>query len=111
MLQKIYVFNSIQDYLYSAFYNSIFAKQLYRKLSFYNSTGISYILKYVSNTKQVFQFVIIFHNITILTILFDRNKRSLGEHIRGFFEKGCYHFAGHLEQKLISHIAKTQNRQ
>ncbi len=29
-------FNSIQDYLYSAFYDTIIAKQLYRKLSFYN---------------------------------------------------------------------------
>ncbi len=27
-------FNSIQDYLYSAFYDTIVAKQLYRKLSF-----------------------------------------------------------------------------
>ncbi len=30
------IFNSIQDYLYSAFYDTIVAKQLYRKLSFYN---------------------------------------------------------------------------
>ncbi len=29
-------FNSIQDYLYSAFYDTIIAKQLYRKLCFYN---------------------------------------------------------------------------
>ncbi len=29
-------FNSIQVYLYSAFYDTIVAKQLYRKLSFYN---------------------------------------------------------------------------
>ncbi len=28
--------NSIQDYLYSAFYNTIVAKQIYRKLSFHN---------------------------------------------------------------------------
>ncbi len=28
-------FNSIQDYLYSAFHDTIIAKQLYRKLSFY----------------------------------------------------------------------------
>ncbi len=28
------VFNSIQDYLYSAFYDTIVAKQLHRKLSF-----------------------------------------------------------------------------
>ncbi len=28
--------NSIQDYLYSAFYDTIVAKQLYRKSSFYN---------------------------------------------------------------------------
>jgi len=28
--------NSIQDYLYSAFHDTIVAKQLYRKLSFYN---------------------------------------------------------------------------
>ncbi len=28
--------NSIQDYLYCAFYDTIVAKQLYRKLSFYN---------------------------------------------------------------------------
>ncbi len=32
----MYVFNSIQDYLYSAFYDAIVAKQLYRKLCFYN---------------------------------------------------------------------------
>ncbi len=29
-------FNSIQDYLYSDFYDTVVAKQLYRKLSFYN---------------------------------------------------------------------------
>ncbi len=29
-------FNSIQDYLYSAFHETIVAKQPYRKLSFYN---------------------------------------------------------------------------
>ncbi len=29
-------FNSIQDYLYSAFHDTIVAKQLYRKFSFYN---------------------------------------------------------------------------
>ncbi len=29
-------FNSIQVYLYSAFYDTIIAKQLYRKLSFYS---------------------------------------------------------------------------
>ncbi len=29
-------FNSVQVYLYSAFYDTIVAKQLYRKLSFYN---------------------------------------------------------------------------
>ncbi len=29
-----YQFNSIQDYLYSAFYDTIVAKQLHRKLSF-----------------------------------------------------------------------------
>ncbi len=29
-------FYSIQDYLYSAYYDTIVAKQLYRKLSFYN---------------------------------------------------------------------------
>ncbi len=28
--------NSIQDYLYSAFYNTIISKQLYRKLSFHD---------------------------------------------------------------------------
>ncbi len=31
-----HVAHSIQDYLYSAFYDTIIAKQLYRKLSFYN---------------------------------------------------------------------------
>ncbi len=30
------LFNSIQVYLYSAFYDTIVAKQIYRKLSFYN---------------------------------------------------------------------------
>ncbi len=29
-------FNSIQDYLYSAFYDTVVTKQLYRELSFYN---------------------------------------------------------------------------
>ncbi len=33
-------FNSIQDYLYSAFYETIVAKQLYRKFSFYNTIYI-----------------------------------------------------------------------
>ncbi len=32
----VYIFNSIQDYLYSAFYDTIVAKQLYRKLRFYS---------------------------------------------------------------------------
>ncbi len=32
----ITIFNSIQVYLYSAYYDTIVAKQLYRKLSFYN---------------------------------------------------------------------------
>ncbi len=35
VLSKVY-FNSIQDYLHSAFYDTIVAKQLYRKLRFYN---------------------------------------------------------------------------
>ncbi len=33
---SVCLFISIQDYLYSAFYDTIVAKQLYRKLSFYN---------------------------------------------------------------------------
>ncbi len=33
---ELALLNSIQDYLYSAFYDTIVAKQLYRKLSFYN---------------------------------------------------------------------------
>ncbi len=36
MAAKWHDFNSIQVYLYSAFYDTIVAKQLYRKLSFYN---------------------------------------------------------------------------
>ncbi len=35
-IRSINTFNSTQDYLYSAFYGTIVAKQLYRKLSFYN---------------------------------------------------------------------------
>ncbi len=31
-----YLWNSVQDYVYSAFYDTIVAKQLYRKWSFYN---------------------------------------------------------------------------
>ncbi len=33
---QLSIFNSIQDYLYIAFYDTIVAKQLYRKFSFYN---------------------------------------------------------------------------
>jgi len=33
---KLMKHNSIQDYLYSAFYDTIVAQQLYRKLSFLN---------------------------------------------------------------------------
>ncbi len=42
-----------------------------------------------------------FHNITILTVLLIKINAALVS-IRGFFEKECDHFAGHLEQKLIS---------
>ncbi len=35
-LGLLLLFNSIQVYLYSDFYDTIVAEQLYRKLSFYN---------------------------------------------------------------------------
>ncbi len=36
LFHQLDYFNSIQDYLYSAFHETIAAKQLYRKFSFYN---------------------------------------------------------------------------
>ncbi len=39
-ISEFYTKNSIQVYLYSAFYDTIVAKQLYRKLSFYNIFNI-----------------------------------------------------------------------
>ncbi len=44
-------FNSIQDYLYSAFHETIVAKQLYRKLRFYNTFIYCRILIYLTYGK------------------------------------------------------------
>ncbi len=48
---NIYYIYSIQDYLYSAFHDTIVAKQLYRKLSFYNRFVYCRNLIYLTNGK------------------------------------------------------------